>query len=229
MSDLQILFEAGQSDDSPVRIERTYLKDQVTELLRDYLIGGNIAPGTKLVERDIAERLGVSRAPARDALLQLEREGLVVRRSNGRYVIELSTQDITELYQVRLVLERLAIELALDDRLSEDNIELSNKLTIMESTAKRGDRRAFARADIQLHDAIWRQSGSRHLRNTLATMSGALFVCASNYAGHYDLREAFRLHVDLVRNINDVDLSKALASLDRHTDATVKRLIGLVN
>ena len=88
---------------------------------------------------------------------------------------------------------------------------------------------AFARADIQLHDTIWRQSGSRHLRNTLATMSGALFVCAANYAGYYDLNEAFKLHEDLVNDINAGTLSNALDSLERHINATVRRLVGLVD
>ncbi len=227
MSDSQPLFEASQIDEASLRLERTYLKDQVTQLLRDYLIGGNIPPGTKLVERDIAERLGVSRAPARDALLQLEREGLIVSRSNGRYVIELSAQDIAELYQVRLVLEKLAVELSLQHRTVEECAELSANLAAMHEASTRDDRLAFARADVQLHDTIWRQSGNRHLHNTLTTMSGAIFLCAANYAGYYDLEEAYELHQSLVVDVNSGDLQQALDSLERHVNATVRRLVGL--
>ncbi len=92
---------------------RVFLKDQVNDLLRDMIISGRFPPGTKLIEREIADYLGVSRAPVRDALLQLEKGRLWLSiNRNGRYVIELSERDIRELYQVRNALEKLAVELA---------------------------------------------------------------------------------------------------------------------
>jgi DNA-binding GntR family transcriptional regulator len=209
------------------KLERTYLKDQVTDLLRDYLIGGRIAPGTKLVERDVAEQLGVSRAPARDALMQLEKEGLVISRPNGRYVIEPTGQDVKELYQVRLVLEKLAIELTMQQRTAEDCAELAEKLAEMNEAVTRHDRLAFARTDVELHDLIWQQSGNRHLRETLSTMSGAIFLFAANNADYYDWDEAYQLHEDLVRDINSGDARAAAKSLERHVEKTIQRLLGL--
>jgi DNA-binding GntR family transcriptional regulator len=233
MLNLQDVFVGDdQQNGSSFRVERTYLKDQVTQLLRDYLISGNIAAGTKLVERDIAEQLGISRAPARDALLQLEREGLIESRSNGRYVIEPTADEVTELYQVRLVLEKLAIELAIERRTSTDSTDsadLQKGLSAMAEAALSNDRLAFARADIQLHDLIWRQSGNASLHKTLTTMSGAIFLCAANYAGYYDLKEAYKLHEDLVLAINACEYQNALAGLERHIKATVQRLVGLYN
>lgn len=220
-------LDASGEANQRLQLERSYLKDQVTDLLRDYLIGGRIAPGTKLVERDVAEQLGVSRAPARDALMQLEKEGLVVSKSNGRYVIEPTAQDVRELYQVRLALEKLAIELAMQNHAARAGAALAKKLAEMKEAVIRHDRLAFARTDVELHDLIWRQSGNRHLRATLSTMSGAIFLFAANNADYYDWDEAYQLHEDLVRDINSGDVAAAIKSLERHVEQTIQRLLGL--
>jgi DNA-binding GntR family transcriptional regulator len=208
-------------------VERSLLKDQVAELLRDYVMGGRIAPGTKLVERDIAEAMGVSRAPARDALIQLEREGLVVSRPNGRYVIEPTGQDIQELYQVRHVLERLAIELATQNRSAEDSVALSAKLEEMKGAFVKRDRLAFARTDVEFHRLIWGQSGNRHLQKTLDSMSGAIFMFAANNADFYKWSTAFELHEELVNCINTGDTLAAVKRLELHNNETVARLLKL--
>ena len=93
-----------------MKLLRVSLKDQAADILRDQIISGEISPGSKLVEREVAELLGISRAPARDALMQLEKEGLVVSQLDARYVIELTERDIRELHAIRLVLERLAVD-----------------------------------------------------------------------------------------------------------------------
>src|SRR4026209_1682281 len=95
-----------------VHWERASLKNQAAELLRGMIVGGKLASGSKVTERDVATWLNVSRMPARDALMDLERQGLIVTRPGGRYVIELSEQDIRHLYQLRASLEKLAFELA---------------------------------------------------------------------------------------------------------------------
>jgi DNA-binding GntR family transcriptional regulator len=225
----QNLLSLNTNDNKSQRItlERTYLKDQVTDLLRDYLIGGRIAPGTKLVERDIAEQLGISRAPVRDALMELEKEGLVISKPNGRYVIEPTGQDVKELYQVRLVLEKLAIELSIQNRTGENCAALSAKLAEMKEAVIKNDRLTFARSDMELHDLIWQQSGNRHLWETLSTMSGVIFLFAANNADYYDWDEAYQLHEDLVRDINSGDVEVAFKSLERHVEKTIQRLLGL--
>lgn len=227
MAKKQLSLGSDKIQDQSIKLERNYLKDQVTDLLRDHLVRGIIAPGTKVGERDIAEQLGVSRAPARDALMQLEKEGLIVSRSNRRYVIEPTRQDIKDLYQVRFVLEKLAIELAMDNRSEQDCTALSRALEAMRDAVVKHDRLTFAKTDMELHDLVWQQSGNRHLHETLSTMSGAIFLFAANNADYYDWDEAFKLHENLVHDINSGDVQAAVASLKRHIDETVNRLLGL--
>src|SRR5204863_2745680 len=86
------------------RIARESLKDQAWVILRDLIVTGVIAPGQKLTERDVAKLLGVGRMPARDALMKLEEQGLVVTKPDARYVIELSRKDIEDWFEIRQAL-----------------------------------------------------------------------------------------------------------------------------
>ena len=98
--------------DSRVSLDRTLLKDRAAETLREFISGGRIPEGTKLTEREVSRLLGISRAPARDALMALEAEGLVVTRPSGRYVIELGAEDVRDIHALRATLERMAVGLA---------------------------------------------------------------------------------------------------------------------
>ena len=77
-------------------LNRESLRSQVASLLREKIISGELASGTKITERDVSELLRTSRMPARDALMELEKEGLLDSRSSGRYVVELGAEDIKQ-------------------------------------------------------------------------------------------------------------------------------------
>ncbi|MBT4502566.1 MAG: GntR family transcriptional regulator, partial [Gemmatimonadetes bacterium] len=87
--------------DVDMSLERSLLKDRAADTLRTYISSGEIPEGTKLTERDVSELLGISRSPARDALMVLETEGLVVFRSTGRFVIELTEKDVRDIHMLR--------------------------------------------------------------------------------------------------------------------------------
>ncbi len=87
------------------RLDRNLLKDLAAETLRDYISTGRIPEGTKLTERKVSRLLGISRMPARDALMILEAEGLVVSRPDGRYVIELTEKDVRDIHVLRRMRE----------------------------------------------------------------------------------------------------------------------------
>ncbi len=205
------------------RLARSLLKDQTIELLRDYIVSGRVPPGTKLVEREVAELLGVSRAPVRDALMELENEGLIVTRSNGRYVIELTEQDVRELYQVRLALERLAVQLASERRSAENCEHLTQALVDMREAIARHDRSGHVDADVEMHRLIWRQSGNKHLLRMLSSMIGPVFMFVANNADAYDWQETLCLHEDLTECINAGNAPAAVQSIERHLDNALQR------
>src|SRR5215212_5438146 len=157
----------NQGDNHQLRLDRNSLKDQSTELLRSYIISGRIPPGTKLAERELAHLLGISRMPARDALMDLEREGLVVSKPNGRYVIELSQTDVQNLLQVRLELEKLAVTLAAQHTSPVYQAALEANLQQMRAAIQQNDRNAYVKSDLEAHQLIWQQAHNPYLLKML--------------------------------------------------------------
>ncbi|MBZ0304086.1 MAG: GntR family transcriptional regulator [Anaerolineae bacterium] len=210
-----------------MKLQRLSLKDQAADILRERIISGQIPAGSKLVEREVADLLGISRAPARDALMQLEKEGLVVSKLDARYVIELTERDIRELHAVRLVLERLAVDLATQHTSAHNRSAQVETLHMMEDAIARRDRTAFALADVEGHTLIWEQADNLHLKNTLHSMIGPIFMFMANSAELYDWEETYDLHRNLVECINSGDRSAALASIERHMENSCERSVGV--
>ncbi len=205
------------------KLKRSLLKDQAIDLLRDLIIGGRLPPGSKLVEQEIAHELGISRAPVRDALLELEKEGLVVSRPNGRYVIELTERDIRELYRVRLAAEKLAVELAAQNCCPENRAALNAKLEEMRQAVANHDRDAYVKSDVETHWLIWHQAQNPHLFRMLHSILGPVFMFVANNAEYFDWHETLALHEDLVRCITDGDGRAAAESIERHLDNALQR------
>lgn len=210
-----------------LRLDRATLKEQAATLLRNSIISGKIRPGTKLVERDVAEMFGISRAPARDALMQLEKEGLVISRPDARYVIELSEHDILELHEVRLALETLAVQLATRNTCTENQQAQQAVLSQMETATANQDNDAFAKADLDGHALVWQQAANRHLENTLRTMLGPIFMFMANATEYYDWQETLELHHNMVECINSGDEAAATESIRRHLANSRERALGI--
>lgn len=198
------------------KLQHTLLREKAIERLRNYIVGGQFPPGTKLVEREVADLLGVSRAPVRDALMELEKEGLVDTRSTGRYVIELTVSDIRDLYQVRHVLERLAVTLAAQNICAQNRSALDQCLQALEQATAQHDREQYVAADVETHWSIWRQSGNKHLFRMLSSMVGPIFMFVAHNAGDLDWKETLMQHQALIHAIQSGDVDEALDHLDVH-------------
>lgn len=207
----------------PFKPQRSLLKDQVVEFLRDSIVSGEMIPGAKVGERELAEHLGISRVPVRDALMQLEAEGLVVSKPGGRCVIELTEPDVRELYQVRLALERLAVKLATLNTSPQNRTALLDKLQEMRDAFADRDARAYPRNDVEIHGLVWQQAGNRHLLNTLNSMVGPIFMFVARNAEQFDWGETLGLHEDLVHSINVGDVRAAEQSIEHHLNNALQR------
>ncbi len=207
----------------PPKIQRSSLRSQAVNLLRQAITSGRLPPGTKLVEREVAEMLGISRAPARDALMELEKEGLIESRSSGRHVIELSERDIRELMQVRLALETLAAELAVENACPENCAELQATLEEMSAAIQRRDYASYVASDVEMHQIIWKQSGNRKLQSELKAMIGPIFMFVAANAEYFDWSEVYDLHEDLVADIRSGDKEAIRQHVRVHMESTLQR------
>lgn len=205
-------------------LQRSSLKDQAVSTLRQYIIAGEIPPGTQLVERDVAQLLNISRGPTREALIELENQGLVVNARNRRHVIEPSEQEVIDMFEIRSLLEKRAAERAAGNTNAANQDALRAKLTKMEAAVREQDRTAFVVADLELHQTIWRQSGNTYLESALNTLSGPIFVSIANgsFQG-FDWDETVRLHRDLVESINSGDVTLAGRLVNRNMEDALAR------
>jgi GntR family transcriptional regulator of gluconate operon len=144
-------------------LDQSRLGDEVAQMLRRAIISGELDNGTHLVESVLSERFQVSRAPIREALRELESEGLVESRKRGAYVKALSPQDVWELYNLRTMLEGAAVELAVARFDENDIAALRTHLETMATAAARGERVAFAKADMGFHTQLFERIGHRRL------------------------------------------------------------------
>ncbi|NBH05165.1 GntR family transcriptional regulator [Amycolatopsis sp. SID8362] len=139
---------------------RRGLADEVADRIRDAIFDGGYAPGSQLREVELAEALGVSRGPVREALLKLEREGLVRGEwHRGTTVTALSGEDVAELDSLRAALEQLAVALVVER--APDLAEIDAVVARMERAA---DEHEMVRCDLAFHDAVYAAAGHRRLR-----------------------------------------------------------------
>lgn len=160
------------------KLDRSLLKDQAIDTLRTAISNGRIPEGTRLTEREVSHMLGISRMPAREALQALEAEGLIVRRANGRYVIELDEEAVRSLHEVRWTLERLAAERAAMNRCPAHCVELYARLHDLEAAIAAGDPARCTRCDLAIHRALWRQAANPYLLSILESLLGVIYVLA---------------------------------------------------
>lgn len=139
------------------------LGEQLAELLRDRIVRRVIAPGTHLVEDALAAQYDVSRGPVRDALRELERQGLVESRRRGYFVVGLTARDVDDLYELREAIEVVAATKAVELADANDIAAARQVVAEMIAAADAASPLAFAKADLRFHALIYRMGGNRRL------------------------------------------------------------------
>lgn len=198
-------------------IQKEVLRDKIAGVLRRWILSGTLQPGERIIELNISRKLNVSRAPLREALWALERQGLVeIRPHHGATVTMLSEQSIREIFEIRELLELQAAR-KLRSRLDALSIrELQVAVAALEKAAKERDMARFTEADFEFHRTLWRLSGNNHLREVLESLSARFF----GYALIRDLPAADAYHFDTV-----VDEHRRMANaIIKGTDEELERV-----
>ena len=149
----------------PIRLDSYQpLREVVCETLRDAVRRGVLKPGERLMEIQLAEELGVSRTPVREAIRKLEMEGYVIMMPRrGTYIADLSIRDINEVFEIRTSLESLASGLAAE-RITEDELEKLQRLLVeIGAHIKSGDMESIVRTDTEFHDLLYQASRNSRL------------------------------------------------------------------
>lgn len=200
----------------------------IAEQLRSAIGRGDLAPGQQLNEAELSRHLGVSRGPLREAMQRLAQEGLLVSiRNRGVFVIEVTGDDVRDMYLARTAVERAAAArvIELDARSGGERLlELVNR---MQDAAERNDTAALTDADIEFHALLVSLAASPRLSRMHTTLMVETRMCIialeNRYASH-----SFRLeeHQAIACAIRDGETERADQLLLAHMEDAIERLQG---
>ena len=209
--------------------EKRSLASDIVGRLREAIYNGHLAPNERLREEALASSLGLSRGPVREALAQLEREGLVIRQPNKSAVVaRLSLEDLEEVYSLRQSLEELAVRKAIrnaEDRYFEDMQAVVNT---MAAALERGiTTQEAARLDIQFHEIIYQASKHKRLINIWATLRPQIhiFLLSRNVVNDDFRPYMIPTHQSLLDAIRDRDEPNAVRMLHEHLQGAYVRVL----
>ncbi len=183
------------------RVEFEDLGTKVYKTLKGMIISGELKPGEKLVQEELAERLGVSRTPLLSAFAKLAQENLVETISRrGAYVKRFTEQELLDIYDIRIQLEPLGAERAALHAEPEELEQLESLLTEYDKATRQKDMQMLKQIDYQFHMAIMKSSRNRLLYEMLSTFN---VIIISNIKGllkppeksdseHHDLLQALK-------------------------------------
>jgi len=182
--------------------KKASIADQIAEVLRNLIVGGDLNPGDRIVESRVAKQLGVGQPTVREALVALEHQGLVVRKTNqGCIVTTLTRSEISQILKIRGELEVLAIELAAENATDAEISELLDITGEMKIAAEAKDIQAFFNHDFRFHEKLWRASGNTFLPRLLAQLMlpllAFLFIRNLRHHSHIDMAASAAAHVEL--------------------------------
>ncbi|NLN87151.1 MAG: GntR family transcriptional regulator [Syntrophomonadaceae bacterium] len=191
------------------------LRDLVLEAIRSAIMNGTLQPRERLMEIQLAEELGVSRTPVREALRKLELEGFIVMvPRKGAYVADLSFKDIADVFEIRAALEGLAAGLAAE-RITEDELENMERLIVGKQEAiNSGDIDKLVEVDTSFHELLYKASRNDRLAAIISNLREQIQrfrLTSLSFPGRN--KESLQEHKQLVEAIQarDSQLARQLA------------------
>jgi DNA-binding GntR family transcriptional regulator len=207
-------------------VARTVLREQVKEILLERILRGELEPGARLVETRIAQELGTSQAPVREALRDLELLRLVASEPfRGARVRAVSDEDLLSVFPVRLVLEELAAREAAR-RLEGDVSALETEISRMQEAAESGDTRTQIVHDIAFHRAVVEGSANPILLQSWLALGIEVPTAFGVYWTYFDALELVEFHRPILEAIRARDPARAAAEARGHvrrTERVVRR------
>lgn len=196
--------------------------------IRDEILNGQIAPNTILTERDLAERLGISRTPLRSALSRLEREQVIERMANGALLVRrVSVEQLLDIIQLRLILESAAARRAAGSGLTPE-LEVAREAQHRYLGDQAIDFESFWQDDSTFHRAVAKAAGLTLLPDLLAEQR-AIVRRSTIIRTHTNFAEQAREHIAVIDTISGHDAEAASAAMALHFHNMRARTLGWLN
>lgn len=205
------------------------LADQVYINLRDKIINRELPPGTRLKHQEIAEALGVSNTPVREAIRALEKDGLVETLPyRGSVVKAMSAKETRDLYDVRTALEALAVRLAVDKITDMQLKRVEETVHHYETAFENGDVALGMEADLQFHDLLAQASGNETLLMILRELTNRVQVLRRLDKGKMRRRQSLDDHRAILKALEERDATKVEALVVQHIEKGKQHVLHLI-
>jgi len=217
---MQNSFQSNTDDFLPLR-------DVAFNTLRQAILTGELKPGERLMEIRLADKLGVSRTPIREAIHKLALEGLVTMvPRHGAEVAQITEKSMNDVLEVRRALDALCAELACDRITDEELAALKQACDHFEQCVAEKDTRKIAQADVALHNIIVHATGNQRLIQLINNLSEQMYRYRFEYIKDSNRHEALvEEHKIIYQSIVNKDKETAAAAARTHIDNQKKAII----
>lgn len=200
--------------------------DALVDRLRAEITDGKRPLGSRLSDKQIALEAGVSRTPVREALLQLENEGLVViKPQSGTFVFDLTDVELRQICDARAVLESGALRLLHADPSDEALAELDRLIEASAAAQDAGDSRAFDHLDCLFHETLIAATGNAYLKRSYLAIASQLRALRQRMPRSAERRaRALRQHREIVRLARSGQLDRAIDEVEQHVQNVAQLL-----
>jgi len=206
------------------------LRDVVFNTLRQAILRGELKPGERLMEIQLANKLGVSRTPIREAIRKLELEGLVLMiPRRGAEVAEITEKSLRDVLEVRGALEELAVKLACQKITDEQIQELRAAEKEFEMALSSGDVTVYAEADVKFHDVIYHATDNQRLIQLLFNLREQMYRYRVEYLKREESHGTLLIeHKKIIEAIASRDMEASVDAVCQHIDNQVSAVIDTI-
>ena len=194
------------------------LRDVVFNTLREAILKGELKPGERLMELQLAAKLGVSRTPIREAIRMLEQEGLAVTiPRKGAEVAKMTEKDMEDVLQIREALDELAAKIACEQISEEQLEELVATMHEFEESTKTDNVKKIAEADVKFHDIIYQATGNPKLVNMLNNLREQMYRYRVEYLkDENNYPTLMKEHKDIVEGLVRKNKAQVTETMHQH-------------
>ncbi len=196
------------------------LRDVVFNTLREAILKGDLKPGERLMELQLASQLGVSRTPIREAIRMLEQEGLAITMPRkGAEVAKMTLKGMEDVLEIRAALDELASQLACERITEEQLVRLEENKKAFEESLKTENVKAIAEADVNFHDVIYEATGNPKLVGMLNNLREQVYRYRVEYlknVNNYPI--LIKEHEDIYQSLLKRNKEEATLSIREHVE-----------
>lgn len=200
------------------------LRDVVFNTLRNAILRGDLKPGERLMEMHLANKLGVSRTPIREAIRMLEQEGLAVTiPRKGAQVAKMTEKDLQDVLEIRDALDELAVSMACQRMTLELLLELKEAMKDFEIATRSGDVRKIVEADEAFHNVIYRMADNPKLETIVNNMREQTYRYRYEYVkGNSTYNQLIDEHAKIIAGFEKKDSEYVKAIMHTHLENQIE-------